>query len=125
MPPTSAVNDAAKGHIAAGKLKPLAVTSLKRLPEYPDVPAVSEMFPGFDFAGWFALAAPTGVPVATIERVHKEINAILQDRTVSGKLESIGFVPYAGGTLKETQDYVQAQHAAWGKLINEIGLQPE
>src|SRR6185503_8354337 len=62
---------AAKGHVAAGKLKPLAVTSLKRLPEYPDVPAVAETFPGFDFAGWFALAAPKGTPPAIIERVHK------------------------------------------------------
>lgn len=116
---------AAKGHLAAGTLKALAVTSLKRLPEYPDVPAVSETFPGFDFAGWFALAAPTGVPAATIERVHKEINTILQDPAVSAKLKSMGFVPYGGGTLKDTQDYVQAQHAAWGKLVNEIGLKPE
>lgn len=116
---------AAKGHVAAGKLKPLAVTSLKRLPEYPDVPAVSEMFPGFDFAGWFAIAAPSGVPPAIIDRMHKEINAILQDASVSGKLKSMSFEPYGGGTLKATQDYVQAQHAAWGKLVNEIGLQPE
>jgi tripartite-type tricarboxylate transporter receptor subunit TctC len=116
---------AAKGHVAAGKLKPLAVTSLKRLPEYPDVPAVSEMFPGFDFAGWFAIAAPSGVPPAILDRMHKEINTILQDPSVSSKLKSMSFEPYGGGTLKETQDYVRAQHAAWGKLVNEIGLQPE
>ena len=48
----------AKGHVAAGKLRPLAVTSLQRLPEFPDVQAVAETFPGFDFAGWFSLAAP-------------------------------------------------------------------
>jgi len=116
---------AAKGHVAAGKLKPLAVTSLKRLPEYPDVPAVSEMFPGFDFAGWFAIAAPSGVPPAILDRMHKEINTILQDPSVSSKLKSMSFEPYGGGTLKETQDYVQGQHAAWGKLVKEIGLQPE
>jgi tripartite-type tricarboxylate transporter receptor subunit TctC len=89
------------------------------------VPAVSETFPGFDFAGWFALAAPTGVPPAIIERMHNEMNAILKDPAVSGKLTTMGFVPYGGGTLKETQDYVHAQHAAWGKLVHEIGLQPE
>jgi tripartite-type tricarboxylate transporter receptor subunit TctC len=115
----------AKGHIAAGKLKPLAVTSLKRLPEYPDVPAVSETFAGFDFAGWWALAAPSGVPQPIIERVHNELNAILKDPAVSGKLTTMGFVPYGGGTLKDTQDYVQAQHKAWGTLVKEIGLQPE
>ena len=115
----------AKGHIAAGKLRPLAVTSLKRLPEFPDVPAVAETFPGFDFAGWFALAAPAAVPPAVIERVHKEMNAILQDPAVSGRLKTMGFVPYGGGTLKQTHDYVQAQHKAWGTLVHEIGLKPE
>jgi tripartite-type tricarboxylate transporter receptor subunit TctC len=116
---------AAKGHVAAGKLRPLAVTSLKRLPEYPDVPAVAETFPGFDFAGWFALAAPKGVPPAIVERMHKEVNAILQDPAVAGKLKSMNFIPYAGGTRKQSQDFVEAQHKAWGKLVHEIGLQPE
>jgi tripartite-type tricarboxylate transporter receptor subunit TctC len=115
----------AKGHIAAGKLRPLAVTSLKRLPEFPDVPAISDTFPGFDFAGWFALAAPTGVPAAIIERVHKEVNAILRDPVVSGRLKGMGFVPYGGGTLEQTRAYVQAQHKAWGTLVHEIGLKPE
>ncbi len=116
---------AAKGHVAAGKLRPLAVTSLQRLPEFPGVPAVAETFPGFDFAGWFALAVPTGVPAPIVERVHQEVNAILKDPAVADKLRSMGFVPYAGGTLKQTQDYIAAQHAAWGKLVREIGLQPE
>jgi len=116
---------AAKGHVAAGKLRPLAITSLKRLAEFPDVPAVSETFSGFDFAGWFALAAPTGVPPTIIERVHKEVNAILQDPAVSGKLKSMGFVPYSGGTLQQTHDYVRAQHAAWGALVKEIGITPQ
>jgi tripartite-type tricarboxylate transporter receptor subunit TctC len=115
----------AKGHIAAGKLKPLAVTSLKRLPEYPDVPAVSETFTGFDFAGWFALAAPSGVPAPIVERVHNEINAMLKDPEFSGKLKSMSFVPYGGGTLQDTRDYIAAQHKAWGTLVHEIGLQPE
>ena len=116
---------AARGHVAAGKLRALAVTSLKRLPEYPDVQAVAETFPGFDFAGWFALAAPARVPPPIIERVHKEVNAILQDPAVSGKLKSMGFVPYGGGTLKQTQDYIDSQHKAWATLVKEIGLQPE
>jgi tripartite-type tricarboxylate transporter receptor subunit TctC len=115
----------AKGHVAAGKLRPLAVTSLQRLPEFPEVQAVAETFPGFDFAGWFALAAPTGVPPAIIERVHNELNTILQDPAVSDKLKTMSFVPYGGGTLRQTQDYIEAQHKAWATLIREIGLQPE
>ena len=115
----------AKGHVAAGKLRPLAVTSLQRLPEFPDVQAVAETFPGFDFAGWFALAAPSGVPPAIIERVHKEMNTILQDPAVSDRLKTMSFAPYGGGTLQQTQDYIEAQHKAWATLVREIGLQPE
>ena len=115
----------AKGHVAAGKLRPLAVTSLQRLPEFPDVQAVAETFPGFDFAGWFALAAPSGVPPAIIERVHKEMNAILQDPAVSDRLKTMSFAPYGGGTLQQTQHYIEAQHKAWATLVREIGLQPE
>jgi tripartite-type tricarboxylate transporter receptor subunit TctC len=61
---------AARGHIAAGRMRPLAETSAKRLADFPDVPAVAETFPGFDFAGWFALVAPTGTPDAILSRVN-------------------------------------------------------
>jgi tripartite-type tricarboxylate transporter receptor subunit TctC len=116
---------AAKGHIAAGKLKPLAVTSAQRLPEYPNVQAVAETFSGFDFAGWWALAAPSAVPAPIVERANKEMAAVMHDPAVVEKLENAGFVPQGGGTLKEVSDYVQGQHKAWGTLVQEIGLQPE
>jgi tripartite-type tricarboxylate transporter receptor subunit TctC len=116
---------AARGHIAAGKLRPLAVTSAKRLPDFPDVSAVAETFPGFDFAGWFVLAAPTGVPAPILERVNREMAAIMADPETVTKLRNVGYISHGGGTLKEAHDYVQEQYAAWGKVVKEIGLQPE
>lgn len=116
---------AAKGHVAAGKLKALAVTSPKRLPAYPDVQAVAETFPGFDFAGWWVLAAPAGVPADIVARVNREMDGILKDPEVVEKLANMGFVSRGGGTLKEVNDYVQGQYAAWGTLVKEIGLTPE
>jgi tripartite-type tricarboxylate transporter receptor subunit TctC len=116
---------AAKGHVAAGKLRPLAVTSLNRLPEYPDVQAVSETFPGFDFAGWWVLAAPTGVPDAIVTRVNREMAVILNEPVMVERLKNAGFVARGGGTLQEVRDYINAQHKAWGTLVKEIGLQPE
>jgi tripartite-type tricarboxylate transporter receptor subunit TctC len=115
----------AKGHIAAGTLRPLAVTSPDRLPEYKDVMAVAETFPGFDFAGWWALAAPTGVPEAIVARVNREMAAILNDPAVVEKLKNAGFVGRGGGNLQQVRDYVQSQHKAWATLVKEIGLQPE
>ncbi len=116
---------AARGHIAAGTLKPLAVTSAKRLDAYPNVPAVAETFPGFDFAGWWVLAAPAGVPAPIQQRVNAELASILKDPAVVGKMTNVGFTSRGGGSMQETRDYVRSQHAAWGNLVKEIGLQPE
>jgi tripartite-type tricarboxylate transporter receptor subunit TctC len=115
----------AKGHIASGALRPLAVTSATRLKEFPDVQAVAETFPGFDFAGWWVLAAPTGVPTPIIERVNREMNAVLSDPAVTSRLQNVGFVTRGAGTLAEVRDYINAQHRAWGTLVKEIGLNPE
>jgi tripartite-type tricarboxylate transporter receptor subunit TctC len=115
----------ARGHVASGKLRPLAVTSAKRLPDFPDVPTVAETFPGFDFAGWFVLAAPTGVPEPILTRVNRDMAAIMTDPTIVKRLGDVGYISHGGGTLKQVRDYVQAQHAAWGTLVREIGLQPE
>jgi tripartite-type tricarboxylate transporter receptor subunit TctC len=115
----------ARGHIASGKLRPLAVTSERRLPDFPDVPAVAETFPGFDFAGWFALAAPTGVPEPILARVNRDMAAIMTDPAVVTKLRNVGYISHGGGTLKQVHTYVQTQHSAWGTLVREIGLTPE
>jgi tripartite-type tricarboxylate transporter receptor subunit TctC len=116
---------AARGHITAGKLNALAVTSAKRLDAFPDVATVAETFPGFDFAGWWVLAAPAGVPAPILERVNRELDAILKSPDVVERLRNIGFLSRGGGTMQQTRDYVQAQYLAWGKLVKEIGLQPE
>jgi tripartite-type tricarboxylate transporter receptor subunit TctC len=111
--------------IANGSLRPLAVTSARRLPAYPDVAAVSEIFPGFDFTGWWVLTAPTGTPAEILGRVNREMQAILKDPAVVKRLGDIGFVTHGAGTLAEARDYVRAQYEAWGKVVREIGLQPE
>jgi tripartite-type tricarboxylate transporter receptor subunit TctC len=115
----------AQGHIASGALRPLAVSSARRLPDYPAVPPVAETFPGFDFTGWWVLAAPTGVPAAILARVNRELDAVLKDPTVVERMSKAQFISRGGGTMQATRDYVQAQYAAWGNLVKEIGLQPE
>jgi tripartite-type tricarboxylate transporter receptor subunit TctC len=115
----------ARGHIASGALRPLAVTSARRLTDLADVPTVAETFSGFDFAGWWVLAAPTGVPPAILARVNRELDGLLKDPGVTERMSKAGFISRGGGTIAETRAYVAAQHAAWGKLVKEIGLTPE
>jgi tripartite-type tricarboxylate transporter receptor subunit TctC len=114
----------ARSHQQSGKLRAIAITSQKRMPQYPDVPAVAELFPGFDFTGWFVLVAPAGTPPAILERMNREINAVLKDAPVEKKLTSMQFA-IQGGSLKDARDYVDLQYATWGKVVKEIGITPE
>jgi tripartite-type tricarboxylate transporter receptor subunit TctC len=111
--------------VTTGKLRPLAVTSLKRIDSMPDVPTVAETFPGFDFNGWWLLAAPAGTPPDIVARMNREMNAVLKDEAVVKRLTAMRFTITAGGSAKDAQDYVKAQNAAWGHLVKEIGLKPE
>jgi tripartite-type tricarboxylate transporter receptor subunit TctC len=114
----------ARAHQQSGKLKAIAITSQERMPQYPDVPAVAEMFPGFDFTGWFVLVAPTGTPADVLARMNREMNAVLTDPGVQGKLRQMQFAVH-GGSLQDARDYVNLQHATWGKVVKEIGITPE
>jgi tripartite-type tricarboxylate transporter receptor subunit TctC len=107
------------------KLHPVAVTSTRRLKDYPDVPAIAETFPGFDFTGWQLLAAPTGTPTDVLSRMNKEVDASMRDPAVLAKVRKMGFDIPGAGTLKQAQDYVNDQHALWGKVVREIGVKPE
>jgi tripartite-type tricarboxylate transporter receptor subunit TctC len=71
------------------------------------------------------LAAPAGVPAPILQRINTELAAILKDPEVVGKMTNVGFVSRGGGTMQQTRDYVSGQHAAWARLVKEIGLQPE
>lgn len=115
----------ARPHIASGALRPLAVTSLKRIEGLETVPTVAETFPGFDFPGWWLLAAPTGTPADVIARMNREMDAVLKDEAVLKRLRGMGFSTSGATTPQHTRDYVNSQHAAWGTLVKEIGLKPE
>ena len=115
----------AQSLVAGGQLRPIAVTSTKRLADYPDVPAIAETFADFDFTGWQLLAAPTGTPADVLGRMNKDVDAVLHDPAVLAKVRKMGFDIPGAGTLKQVQDYVNQQYATWGKVVREIGVKPE
>ncbi len=83
---------ALKGQIAAGKIKPLAVTGTRRLPDLPNVPTVAESgFPGFEAYSWIGIFAPAGTPPETIRKLTDAFRDTLQSPEVHGKLTSAGF----------------------------------
>jgi tripartite-type tricarboxylate transporter receptor subunit TctC len=107
------------------QLRALGVSSLKRLPGFESIPAISETLPGFDFIGWFAVVAPTGTPADVIERMNREVDAALKDVEIVSRMRDVGMYTEGGGTPEQAAAYVRAQIEQWGKIIREIGMQPE
>jgi tripartite-type tricarboxylate transporter receptor subunit TctC len=112
-------------HIASGALRPLAVSSLQRLPNYPDVPPISDTFPGVEVIGWFTIAAPAKTPPDVVAKMNLELDKILKDPEVAQQLAVVGFFTEGAGTPEQARDFVKTQYDLWGKVTREIGLQPE
>ena len=82
--------------IKAGKLRALAVTTATRSPVLPDVPALAEILPGYEFSAWYALGAPKGTPPAVVERLNAEVNAALADPQFAAQLAELGGIAMGG-----------------------------
>ena len=80
-------------HIQDGKLRALGVTTEKPVSALPDVPTIAETVPGYAVTGWLGIGAPTGTPSEIVDRLNKEINAVLADPAIAARLASIGSDP--------------------------------
>lgn len=116
---------ALRGQIAAGRIKPLAVTGAKRLPELPDVPTVAECgFPGFEAYSWIGIFAPAATPAATMRQLTDAFQATLNTPDVKTKLTQAGFEVMAtdGSALDQ---HVHTEHARWSRFVRETKLRLE
>ncbi|KDP88558.1 MULTISPECIES: tripartite tricarboxylate transporter substrate binding protein [Cupriavidus] len=116
---------ALKGQIAAGKIKPLAVTGSQRLPDLPDVPTVAESgFPGFEAYSWIGIFAPAGTPPATVRKLTEAFQAALADPETHRKLTQAGFEVMAsdGPALDR---YARDQYERWNTFVKKASLKLE
>jgi tripartite-type tricarboxylate transporter receptor subunit TctC len=112
-------------HIQSGKLRALAVTTAKRSAVLPGVPTVAEMaLPGFEVTGWFGVLAPAGTPVAVVERLNREINAVLAQPDVKERLASMGVEP-AQGSPADFAALIASETKRYGDAIRRLGLTAE
>ena len=108
--------------IRAGKVRLIGVTTQRRLPQFADVPTVSESgLSGFEFNSWFALMAPNGTPKAILQTLHAEINRALADPEVREKLVAQGLTP-RGTTPDELAQAMRSQLARYGALIKQAAI---
>ena len=108
--------------IEAGRLRPLAVTTAKRIPQLPDVPTMVESgFPGFVSASWTGLLAPAHTPGPVIEKLNATLNAGLKTADLRTALERLSNEPL-GGTPADFTAQMQADLAKWSPIVKALGL---
>ena len=113
------------GLIRSGKLRLLAVSSAQRVVGFETVPTLAESLPGFDMVGWFAIVAPTGTPAAVVQRVNRDVNAVLADKGVAERIAAIGPIADASMGVEQVGAFLRAEHQSWAAATQEIGLLPE
>lgn len=106
-------------HIDSGKLRPLAVTGLARLPALPNVPTIAESgFPGFDASNWYAFVAPGKTPKNILDRWNAELVKVLNTLEVREQLNKHGLTPMPG-TREELASTIKRESAMWAKVIKD------
>jgi len=108
--------------VKGGEIRALAVTSRARSSELPGVPAVDEVVPGFENAGWFGLMAPAGTPREVIEKVYRDTAKALQGEAFKVALAKQGMTP-VGNSPAAFQAAIRDETARWAKVIHERHLQ--
>jgi tripartite-type tricarboxylate transporter receptor subunit TctC len=108
-------------HIKAGKLRALAVTTLKRSDELPDVPTVAETVPGYEASAFFGFGVPHGTPKDIVDLLNKEINLALKDPAMLAKLKDLGGTPIPGSAA-DFGRLVADETAKWEKVVGAANL---
>ncbi|MBO0717228.1 MAG: tripartite tricarboxylate transporter substrate binding protein [Rhizobiales bacterium] len=112
-------------NIAAGQLRGLAVTATKRYAAVPDVPTAAESgLPGFEAVQYYGLAAPAGTPRPIVERLNKELRAILASDEIKKRLIDDGADP-APSTPEEYAENIRREEGKWAALVQKLGLKIE
>lgn len=116
---------AAMPSIKAGKIRPLAVTSLKRIDVLPEVPTMAESgLPGFQSYNWQGIIAPAGTPAPVIARLNAAFNEILKDPDVVNAIKESGSQA-EGGTPEAFGQFIESERQKWAKVIKSANIKPE
>jgi tripartite-type tricarboxylate transporter receptor subunit TctC len=114
----------ALGQLEAGTLRALAVTTTKRSPFLPNVPAMAETVPGYDTEVWWALLGPAGMPADLVTKISRDFVAALNTEPVKERLAKFGASPI-GGSSEALDAKIHADYEKWGAIIKSSGITAE
>ena len=116
---------AIRGHVKAGTLRGIAVTTSQRASSMPELPTIAESgLPGYDAATWGGILAPAGTPKPIVAKLNGAINRALKQDDVRTKLTGAG-IEIQGGTPEEFGAVIKAEIEKWGRIVRQAGIQPE
>ena len=112
--------------IRAGKLKPLAVTSAKRSPLFPELPTIAEAgdLPGYEATSWFGVVVPAKTPKDIVDKISAEVIKAVKSQSVKEKFSAMGANP-VGNTNDQFSDYIKNEIAKWTKVVKDSGAKVE
>ena len=114
-----------QGLVGTDKVSIVAITSAKRSPNLPDVPAIGEMaVPGFDLSSWVVFAAPKGTTKDVVDRFAAEVNKVLASGEVNNRLLEVGALP-AGGSPEDAARFQRSELTKWKEVVDVSGTKME
>ncbi len=112
-------------HVAAGTIRPLAVSRIKRSALYPDLPTMDEAgIKRFNLDAWAGLVAPTGTPPEVVTELNVALRKVIDSPEVQAKFKNVGFEGFSS-TPRELGDYMKAEIVEWGKMVKDAGIRPD
>jgi tripartite-type tricarboxylate transporter receptor subunit TctC len=101
------------------------MTSAKRIPTEPDIPALAETVPGYESTNWHAMIGPMGIPPAVVERISAEVRKIVSQKDMVARLHGSGVFPAGGGSPEVVRELIRKDYEQWKKVIAQAGIKPE
>ena len=112
---------ALSGFVQGGSVKPLAVASIRRLSNLPDLPTVAETSPGFEAIGWFVLSAPAKTPSEIVQKVNRDLNNVLAQPGLAHKFQDLGAFARPMSP-EDTSAFIRKEEQVWRPLVRQMGL---
>jgi tripartite-type tricarboxylate transporter receptor subunit TctC len=109
------------GHIRSGKLHPLAIAGRKRSAAYPDLPRLSEFYPGLEVTPWLALFAPAGTGASILERLRSETTKLLAEPQTKDRIRNVGGLQPYVTTPDEFAAQLRSEYAKYGEIVKAVG----